>query len=309
MRLVTLSVLSGLVVVATVTGAGAIELEDYLAEAEEAAYAGRQATWCRYGGHTEFNVISIEHAGSLLMVEDAGSSQMVGGGKYSVAGETGGGIALSGWSTTALSERYVTASAVPETKSGRDVMLVTVEEDDAVRARIWFDSETGAALGSEVYDGHGELFRMSWMLEFDPNPRKIFTMMREQDSTYDVVVSADASDLPATVAGYIRVDSYAGPDDSLHAFYTDGLFSFSIFLVDGDLAAGPFGDAETMQVDGRDYRWLLTPSDLWLQWAGGGTTYVLAGDLPPDHLREVLRELPGPSQGNIFTRIWRGLFG
>ena len=64
-----------------------------------------------------------------------------------------------------------------------------------------------------------------------------------------------------------------------------------------------------MSVDGAEYRWLLTPSDLWLHWVGEGETYVLVGDLPPDHLEEVLRELPRPSQGNILARIWRGLFG
>lgn len=308
LRAATLLAIGGVLVVSATTAAGAIELEDFLAEAEDATFAGRQATWCSYGDQTEFSVVSVEHAGSLVMVEGTDSARMVGGGQYSVIGDAGG-IALSGWSTTSASDRYVTASATSETRLERQVMVVTVEEDDAVRARIWFDERTGAALGSEVYDGAGELFRLTWMLDFDPNPRKIFTMMRDQDSTYDLVISADAGELSETVAGYVRVDSYAGPDDSVHAFYTDGLFSFSVFLIEGELAGGPFEDADTMQVGGADYRWLLTPSDIWLQWAGGGKTFVLVGDLPPDHLREVLGELPRPSQGNIFSRIWRGLFG
>lgn len=294
---------------AATTTALAVELEDYLAEAGEASFAGRQATLCNYGDRTEFDVVSVEHAGSLVMVEDAGSSQMVGGGRYSVAGDGASGIALSDWSSGVTADRYVTASAVPDSRLGRDVVVVTVEESDTVRARIWFDDVTGAALGSEVYDGGGDLFRLSWMLDFDPNPRKIFTMMRDSDSTYDVVVAADAGELADTVAGYLRVDSYAGPDDSLHAFYTDGLFSFSIFLIDGQYEAESFADADVMRVDGAEYRWLLTPSDLWLHWVGGDGTYVLVGDLPPDHLADVLRELPQPSQGNIFSRIWQGLFG
>lgn len=294
---------------ATATSAAASELEDYLTEAGEASFAGRQATLCNYGDQSEFSVVSVEHAGSLVMIEDAGSSQMVGGGRYTVIGDAADGIALSGWSQGTTAERYVTASAVPESRLGRDVVVVTVEEDDAVRARIWFDEDTGAALGSEVYDGAGDLYRLSWMLDFDPNPRKIFTMMRDQDSTYDVVVTADAGDLADSVAGYLRVDSYAGPDDSVHAFYTDGLFSFSIFLIEGQFEAESFAGADVMSVDGSEYRWLLTPSDLWLHWAGDGHTFVLVGDLPPDHLEDVLSELPQPSQGSIFSRIWRGLFG
>jgi hypothetical protein len=308
LRAATLLALGGVFSMSAGSAAGAVELEDLLAEAEDAIFAGRQATWCSYGDDTQFSVVSVEHAGSLVMVEGADSARMVGGGRYSVIGGSGG-IALSDWSTTSASSRYVTASAVSETRLERQVMVVTVEEEDAIRARIWFDEDTGAALGSEVYDGDGELYRLTWMLDFDPNPRKIFTMMRDQESTYDLVVTADAGDLAETVAGYIRVDSYAGPDDSVHAFYTDGLFSFSVFLIDGELAGGPFAEADTMQVGSADYRWLLTPSDLWLQWAGGGKTYVLVGDLPPDHLQQVLAELPRPSQGDIFSRIWRGLFG
>ncbi|MEA2002025.1 MAG: hypothetical protein U9N84_09115 [Actinomycetota bacterium] len=309
LRTLTLASVVGFVFVSSIQTAGADVLEDYLEQAGEATFAGRQATWCSYGGHTEFSTVSVEHAGALVMVENAGYSEMVGGGRYSVVGGAGDGIALSGWSSTSPTGRYVTASAVPETRFDRDVMVVTVDEDDEVRARIWFDQETGAALGSEIYDDDGELFRLSWMLNFDPNPRKIYTMMGDNGSTYDVVVSADAGSLVDTVAGYVRVDAYAGPDESLHAFYTDGLFSFSIFLIDGRVASGPFADGDVMTVDGADYRWILTPSDLWVQWNADGLTYVLVGDLPPDHLEQVLTEMPSPSDGNILSRLWRGIFG
>nr|MDJ0962322.1 hypothetical protein [Acidimicrobiia bacterium] len=59
------------------------DLEDYLADAAEASYAGQRATWCTYAGKTEFSIVSIEHAGSMLMVESAGSSQVLGGGRAS----------------------------------------------------------------------------------------------------------------------------------------------------------------------------------------------------------------------------------
>jgi len=308
-RAVTVVVMAGVVVMATVATAGAIELEDYLAESGEATYAGQQATWCSYGGNTEFSVVSVEHAGDLVMVEGAGASHMVGAGRSSAWGGSGDGIVLSDWSSVTPSDRYVTVSVVAETRLGRDVEVVTVNQGEATRARIWFDEETGAALGSEIYDGDGELFRLSWLIDFDPNPRKIFTMMRDSNSSYDVVVPTDAGSLAEGVAGYLRVDTYSGPDDSVHAFYTDGLFSFSLFLMEGDVAGGPLADAQIMRVDDAEYNWFLSPTDLWVQWSSGGFTYVLVGDLPPDHLEQVLREIPRPSQGNIFSRLWRGLFG
>lgn len=308
-RSLTLASLTGAFLMSLAVGADAQELADYLEEANQATFAGKQATWCTYGDHTEFSVATIEHAGSLVMVEGADSAQMVGGGRYSVVGEGGVGIAISDWSSSEANGRYVAADVTAETRLGRDVTIVSINEGDMLRARIWFDDATGAALNSEVYDDTGELFRLSWMLDFDPNPRKIFTALRDVDAVYDVVVTADADGLPETVTGYSRVDTYAGPDESLHAFYTDGLFSFSVFVIEGEIANSPFVGADTTEVDGGKYSWILTPSELWVQWSGGGFTYVLVGDLPPDHLDQVLTELPQASHGNLFARLWRGIFG
>jgi hypothetical protein len=309
LRSFTLASLAGLLFVATAEVAGATELDDYLAEAGEASFAGRQATWCTYADHTEFSVVSIEHAGSLVMVERAGSSQMIGGGRNAVQGESDAGVAISNWTSIALTGRYSTAAVDHEERLGRDVAVVTVDEGDSIRARIWFDEETGATLGSEVYGGDGEVFRFSWMLDFDPYPRKIYTMMGDDGSVYDMVVGADSDNLADSVAGYVRVDTYAGPDESLHAFYADGLFSFSVFVIEGQVTTSPFSGSDAMEVGDAEYRWLLTPSDMWVQWTGDGLTYVLVGDLPPDHLELVLSELPRPSRGNILSRLWRGLFG
>ena len=48
---------------------------------------------------------------------------------------------------------------------------------------------------------------------------------------------------------------------------------------------------------------------MWVQWSSDPYTYVLVGDLPPDHLQQVLSELPRPTSRNILSRIWQGLFG
>ena len=250
-RTVTFAVMVGIFVFSSVVAAAA-DLEDYLDEAGGASFAGRQATWCSFRGQTEFNVVSVEHAGSVTMVENAGTSQVIGGGRNAVIdGATG--IAISDWSRAELSNRYVAASVDAESRLGRNVLVVTVDENDLIRARIWFDDETGAPLGSEIYDGAGNLFRLSWMLDFDPYPRKIFSMMGDKGSTYDVAVPADAPDLPDVVAGYTQVDAYTGPDDSVHAFYADGLFSFSVFLIEGQVESSPFADAEELTIAGSSF--------------------------------------------------------
>jgi negative regulator of sigma E activity len=145
------------------------------------------------------------------------------------------------------------------------------------------------------------------MLNFDPNPRRIYTVLGA--SSYDVVTTSDSDHLPESVAGYTRVDTYRGPNDSIHSFYSDGLFSYSVFQINGEGVAEPFAHAETMKLDSGSYRWFLTASELWVQWSRAGKTYVLVGDLPPDHLEKVLAELPHAESGNLLSRIWNGIFG
>lgn len=304
-RLLALTSIVTLLLVAAVPAAMADDLEDYLEQAAEATYAGQQATWCSFSGATEFSVVSVEYAGSKLMVENGDSSQILEEGRVTAV-DSGNGVALYDWSSVPLADRYVTSAVTSEVRLGRDVVVVTVAEDGEVRAQIWFDDSTGAALGSEIFDEDGELFRLSWMIDFDPNPRRIY--LAPGASSYDVVVGADANDFKATLAGYELVDTYRGPNSSTHGFYSDGLFSFSLFVVDGEGTTTSFVEAQTMKVGSGTYRWILTASELWVQWSASGRTFVLVGDLPPDHLEQVLTELPVPG-GSFFSRIWNGLFG
>ena len=300
-RLPVMALLAVALVVLTAPVALATDLQDYLTKAADASYGGEQATWSTFNGKTEFNIVTVEHIQSKLMVEADGTSQVLSDGRVSTL-DSNNGVALSHWSTVPLADRYVTTSTRTEQRLGRDVAVVTVEEDGRPRADLWFDEKTGAALGSEVYDASGDLFRLSWMLNFDSNPRRIYTV--SEPSSYDVVVTSDSSQLPHSLAGYTRVDTYQGPNNSIHTFYSDGLFSFSVFQIDGEGASGPFVNADTMKLDSGTYRWILTSSELWVQWSASGETYVLVGDLPPDHLDSVLGELPAASSGN-----WNGIFG
>jgi hypothetical protein len=297
-----------LLVLSTAAAVADDALQDYLDDAAEASFAGQQATWCSYGGKTKFSVVSVEYAGAMVMLESQGSSQVLGGGTASTHG-TGNGLALAEWSPVGLASRYEATAIEPDYRLGRDVLVVTVSEAGEMRARLWFDKETHAALGSEVYDGNANLFRLSWLLDFDPNPRRIYTVLRDNEPVYDLVAVSSSDTLPAMVAGYEKVDTYAGPNDSVHVYYSDGLFSFSVFVIAGEGATGPFVNADIMELDSGSYRWILTPADLWVQWSGSGRTYVLVGDLPPDHLEAALGELPMPSRGNIFSRLWNGIFG
>ncbi|MDX1747427.1 MAG: hypothetical protein R3324_15950, partial [Halobacteriales archaeon] len=162
---------------------------------------------------------------------------------------------------------------------------------------------------TEVYDGNGLLFRYSAMLEFDPRPGLTYADMSAMGEVYDVMLPVEVDSLPHDAAGYVRADTYAGPDETIQAFFTDGLFSFSLFEVDADARLDRFDDASTAELNGSSYRRLVMPTDIWVMWRAGDVAYVLVGDLPPDHLEDVLAELPEPRERGLLSRIWRGIFG
>ena len=107
-----------LTVVMSAGVATAGELDDYLAEAADASFAGQQATWCSYGGKTEFSIVSVEHAGQAVMVESGGSSQILAGGKASATGSENG-LSLANWSSVEVADRYVIAEISTEVRVGR----------------------------------------------------------------------------------------------------------------------------------------------------------------------------------------------
>ena len=297
-------VAAGSMVVAAAPGLA--DLEMYLEQAETADYNGRQLVVTSWDGNSEIGVFEITH-GADMTVRDGGRTS-VSPGKVVGAGD-GEALVLQGWSRSGLNERYTTATPVPVVRLGRQAESVDVIEDGAVRARIVFDIATRVPLLTEIFDGDGNLFRYSTMLEFEPNPPLNYADLTPSAGDYDVMLPAESSSLPVEAAGYVRADTYAGPDNTIQAFYTDGLFKFSIFEIEGSAALEEFEPATVLAGAGDGYHQLVTPGELWVGWEDGGRTFLLVGDLPPDHLSSVLGELPQPDSGNLLSRLWHGLFG
>jgi len=57
------------------------------------------------------------------------------------------------------------------------------------------------------------------------------------------------------------------------------------------------------------YDMVATPQAVRVHWSDGSNEFVLVGDIPPDHLSDVLAELPAPRSGGMWARWWQRLFG
>jgi len=297
---------AGAILATAVVPAVADELSDLLDAAAEADYSGRQIVVTFVEGATTLEILTVEHAGSLTMVDAAGTEAVFGAGKLSA---DGGGFAVSSWNPAQMSDRYTVDDGRSVRRLSRDATAVQVLEDGQVRMRLVFDDATGTPLVTEVYDGSGEIFRLTSMLEVDPIPAKLYSAQGHYADEFEILAPTSRHSLPSGAAGYTLADAYRGPEDSVQGFYSDGLFSFSLFVVAGSAESDRLASATTVEFDGLKYRRLVDPAEMWITWMSGGNTYVLVGDLPPDHLESVLNELPKPGRRNLISRLWSGLFG
>ncbi len=284
------------------------DLDEYLERAAEAEFSGTQIVISQWNGESAAGLYEVSQADGVTQIErNGGMAMLMGDGK--VRSATGSSeVYVSEWSEWRLADRYTTAAPEATVRLGRPAQSLSVFENGRLRFLMVFDSETGAPLLSEVFDSGGNPFRVAVMMDFTPGPgalRRSFVAAVPSEEMPRV----DGIDLPASAAGYWRADVYAGPAKTKHAFYTDGLFSFSVFEVPGRSDAGSFADGSKFRRGGHTYRSLLNPGAVQLFWNTPNASYVLIGDLPPDHLESVLDELPRPGEPNVLVRVWRGLFG
>jgi hypothetical protein len=304
-----LGMLAGAALLAVMGAAPALaatDLADYLRDADDSVYSGRKIVIAVWDGDAAYALLDIEHAMGVTLVDRYGDDAVVGGGKLkSSSGD--GALQFVDWTEEALSSRYTVREAERITHAGRQAVVVDVLEGDTVRARFAFDEETHAPLITEVFDGSGRLFRYSSMVEFAvgtagmPGPGG-------DETPYDVAIPVDEHDLPAEAGPYRFVDAYGGPDDTIQGFYSDGLFSFSLFEIHGRADIEEMADGTPFTANDSEYRIVVAPTESWVLWNSGSSTYVLVGDLPPDHMEQVLVDLPEPTHRNWLQRIWHNLF-
>lgn len=291
---------------AAVPAPAASDLADYLRDADEAIYTGRKIVITVWDGDAAYALLDIEHALGVTLVDRYGDDVVVGAGKMRT-GSGDGAIQFVDWAEEALSTRYSAREADPVLHAGREAVVVDVFEGETRRARLVFDDETHAPLVTEVYDGAGRLFRYSSMVEFTVGAAGM-PPAGGDDTPYDVAVPVEEHDFPSEAGPYRLVDAYGGPDDTVQGFYSDGLFSFSLFVIEGRADIDEMVDGAPFTAGDSEYTIVVAPTESWLLWNAGSSTYVLVGDMPPDDLELIVADLPRPNRWNWFQRVWHNVF-
>ena len=276
----------------------------------DADFHGSGVVMCTWGQDSAATTYEVTRSGGMSMVHGpAGDFVLSGSLIASQSGADWYALEVGEWSAWNLSDRYSLGSRVATTRLGRPATEVIVMEGGQKRARLVIDDESTVPLLTEVFNASGEVFRFAAMVEFAAAPVPELEMP-EDFMEHEMLMSGTPSPrLPGSAFGYFRTDTYAMGDSGTQAFYTDGLFSFSVFEAGRGTRPAEFDSATRFEVDGIAYNRIVTPSNVWVAWSTPDRSYVLVGDLPPDHIEEVLRGLPKPGVRGVITRFLFRLFG
>lgn len=289
------------------TGALATDgIDEYLNRASDSEFSGRQVVSCSVDNDGSTGTYDVVQVAGTTMIHAGPLGAMFAGGRM---GDDRGWSPqlIDQWADWRISERYSLAEPEDSSFLGRDAIELRILEGDRTRTRVLLDEETSAPLFSEVYDGDGDVFCMAAMLEFDTEGD--MPTFPEPAGGYETVETGGKTRLPEAAFGYWRADTYLAGGGMVQAFYTDGLFSFSVFEAKATAKAGDLEKADKVELASKTYRRIVLPGETRLLWRTASNTYILLGDLPPDHLETVLVELPRPARANVMVRVWRSLFG
>lgn len=312
-RLLLVAVSTLLLVVSFASAAPAAELDDLLSEARDSTYTASRLVVSVWGGQTQVSRDFVIRKDGMEMTLVDAKWTMTGNGKVISMGDDPAGVAFVTVQRTIESTRYRVGRVTSGVHASRPCQIVEVMEGGLLRATLIVDDRSGAVLIRETYTAEGDVFRRTTLSEFHAY-RTYEAPMDGADVAVEVVMPAEAGHLPASVAGYQLVDAFKAPGGSgqgyyAQGYYTDGLFRFSLFVFEGRTIVSGFDDPMVLALESGNYDMVPTAQTVQVQWQDGSNRFVLLGDLPPDHLAEVLSELPRPERQGMFARWWGRLFG
>lgn len=285
------------------------DLADYLERSRDADFRGTGVLICTWGADSAAASYDVTRRDGMTMVHGPGGDLMLSDTLTALrSGDEWYAVEFADRSEWRLSDRYRLGAPAAVTRLGRDATEYLVYEGERPRVRLVVDAASTVPLLTEVFTVEGRVFRSAALVEFGDVPGAVPAPEPGMPAR-KVGMATPGATLPGDLAGYRRVDVYTVRGGAVQAFYSDGLFAFSVF--EGRRGPSPeaFAAATSWRVGDGVYRRVITPSQVWIHWNAPDRSYVMVGDLPPDHAEAVLRGLPPPGDRGVLVRLWRRLFG
>jgi sigma-E factor negative regulatory protein RseB len=285
--------------------------------AEEHDFAGIvEVSWSDAAGRHRSDVV-VRSANGVLALGDR--PQVIIEGAQRFVQSPSGWLTVWGQSTR-VAVPPASAKWDLRVQNGPDVAGRSTREVDAahrgggrIRERLYFDDATGLLLRREQLDGHGRVERTIGFTTIGdtggmflgpgqaPQP-PAHSASRQPRNLDDVTAPFEA---PGTTGDAFRlVGRYGESGDTVHLFYSDGLFSVSVFEQQGALdwsSLPPGGEPRT--VSGRDAREYRTAGGVVTVWQAGDVVYTTVSDAPSDQVDGVLHAFQPSGSPDLLHRI------
>jgi negative regulator of sigma E activity len=308
---------AGLSKAPTQAGPGAQLLDTARRAAQEQDFSGvLEVTWTDAGGrHT--SEVFVRSADGVLALGDR--PQVIVDGARRYVRSPDGWVALWGQESVQadvppVSEKWDLSVHDGPTVAGRPTRQVDAadRDDGRVRERLYVDDSTGLLLRREQLDQRGRTVRSVGFGSIgEPAgvffgavpadaPRAPVRSTNRQPRVLDEVTAPFRA--PSTTGDHFRlVGRYDERDDTVHLFYSDGLFSVSVFEQEGELdTTGLPAGAESRTIDGHDIREYRTPGGVVMVWESDDVVYTTVSDAPVDQVEAVVSGFaPSDSRGTV----------
>ncbi len=197
--------------------------------------------------------------------------------------------------------------------AGRATTLVEVVAiaDSAVCERVFLDEATGLVLRRDEIGGAGEVVRSVRFREISglEPVGDVRAVLPRPERSRAPILRVDAVPAPYHAPGraghgFVLVDRFRHPDGGVQLFYSDGVFSLSVFEQRGSLersALPPGGPPiEGTGRRARTYRWA---GGTTVVWEASGVVYTCVTDAPASEIGPMLASFPSTAGRGAWDRI------
>lgn len=317
------------------SGPGLRLLERAARAARTQAYSGTQFVSAWGQGGAASAVVSLTHVpghGSVINVAPtAGTNAPAAAAPALLPDDLGGegsGGPLDSRAVSLLQQHYDLRVGDPDECAGRSAQVVEVrrtpQRGGGLAGRFWLDQETGLVLRREVVDRTGSTVRASAFVEFAvgaeataPNVEVASALPAEPDGTAIAGIERDrlrqaGHALPELLPDELALtgvrQSRSAEEQVLHASYSDGLTTLSLFQQRGALDPEQLDGWEQVSLAGTP-AYVLGGMPQRVGWESDGTVYTLVGDAAPGTVESVVASLPhaAPDDPAVTARLMRGM--
>lgn len=283
----------------------------YLERSSEAEFTGEQLVACETPDGNRSSVFNLaQEEGSVVTWEDGADPQIVEvapGLSVTVTGEVAEAAAVEG-TPVVESDLYTAEEEADVTYLERPAVEVVLVRDGTERVRMTVDEGTDAILRSLTYAGDGSLYCDRRLLSFEAETSDVPEVTVEAQAEPLMPIDDSPDELAATIEGFELVDTYSLDDGTL-SYYSDGFFSVGVAVTRRPISFTESDEVVEVEEEEGRYRRSYQAGSVTVTWEAEPGNMVVIGDLPPDLLDSFVSELPPPTGGSFFDRIWSRLFG